>query len=131
MKMSSNNPSSSKTEVSTPPKKLPAFKLYFPVKQKIGFSTGNYPNRVSVVSSKFYSKTYPFAYKECDLRKCIDILTSNGPKQKYNVPITENQRYGWYDFGGYDRNLHKQIKFTKNTHQLVKEHLMNYAKIRE
>nr|XP_015838766.1 PREDICTED: uncharacterized protein LOC107398618 [Tribolium castaneum] len=123
-----------KTELSGFKPKKP-FKLCFGPQNLIGKSNiqiGKPLKLPSTITPKFYCKNEAeFQCTNDDLKRQLEYLDVKGPREKYHNPVTENQRYGWYqvqltDLDRSDRRLH----FAKQTNPIVREHLMNYENIR-
>nr|CAI5835695.1 unnamed protein product [Callosobruchus analis] len=84
-----------------------------------------------IVNEKFYIK------READsdfikekTEEYLKKLVVLGPKEKYDKPLSENQRYGWYQArlttaNWDDRNLYHH----KHMDVIVKEQMMSYQKI--
>ncbi|CAG9760838.1 unnamed protein product [Ceutorhynchus assimilis] len=114
--------------------KLKPFKLCFLDRNVVGQSNikiGKSLTIPPVVSPKFYDPQNGKVDQSL-IGKYVEILKKEQILDKSRLPKTENQRYGWYqerltDADPTDRRLFAH----KRTNIIVREHLMNYAKIRE
>ncbi|KAL3269223.1 hypothetical protein HHI36_008305 [Cryptolaemus montrouzieri] len=103
-----------------------------------GMMTKNYETKYVrtelpiLISPKFYSKNQEEHVDSEKIERIKRSLETVSPNEQFEKPLTENQKYGWYNvkFSNLtpsDPNL--DFRFKRN--QFVFEHLMNYAKIRE
>ncbi|XP_030761546.1 uncharacterized protein LOC115886504 [Sitophilus oryzae] len=110
------------------------FKLCFIEKNVLGQSNikiNKSLNIPPVVSLKFYNKRNEDIPEDLT-EKYVHLLKNEPNKKKGSLPITESQKYGWYQvrLNDWDRS-DRRLNFHKRTDVIVREHLMNYAKIRE
>ncbi|XP_045474381.1 uncharacterized protein LOC123680495 [Harmonia axyridis] len=119
-------------------KKYLPMKLCFKPKVLIGNSyihIGLPPKITPVVASKFYSTYQDDPISEEKIEKIRKELETASPKEKYEKPLTENQKYGWYNqnFSNItqEEQMEKYLDFRMKKNQFIIEHLMNYAKIRD
>ncbi|XP_066155866.1 uncharacterized protein [Euwallacea fornicatus] len=114
--------------------KPPPFKLCFIEKSILGQSNlkiGKPLNIEPIVSEKFYDTRTKVVSAEL-VKKYVDIFKKAELFQKGSLPKTENEKYGWYQVNLTDADRKDRRLFAhKMTNIVVKEHLMNYAKIRE
>ncbi|KAJ8918798.1 hypothetical protein NQ315_011082 [Exocentrus adspersus] len=89
----------------------------------------------SILTPKFYTNCLDLdedKQHEELVKKYLDKLKVHESREKYKDPVTENQRYGWYQVRLTDADWKdRRLYFHKRTDVIVPEHLMNYAKIRE
>ncbi|KAJ8968671.1 hypothetical protein NQ317_009747 [Molorchus minor] len=85
-----------------------------------------------IVTPKFYQKLDKEDVSEELVEEYLKKLKVVGPREKYEYFKTENQKYGWYQMRLTDADMRdRRLNFHKRTNIIIKEHLMNYAKIRD
>ncbi|XP_076266371.1 uncharacterized protein LOC143200021 [Rhynchophorus ferrugineus] len=109
------------------------FKLCFIDKNVLGQSNikiGKPLAIAPVVSLKYYDKSNNTISEEL-VNNYLSILKNDKNVQESFLPRTENQKYGWYQVRLTDSDpSDRKLNFHKRTNIIVREHLMNYAKIR-
>ncbi|XP_018330151.1 uncharacterized protein LOC108740358 [Agrilus planipennis] len=113
----------------------PVFKLYFPPKSDVGFTQVHSRFRRKTVSPKFYTydKSTEIDLNEIEKAESELVKEKLQSNKKYDSPITENCKYGWYlekykDIKGTEVNIYTD--FRKHVDYMLTERLMSFVKIR-